>query len=119
MVFEVVAGEAVEVVQADFFCLFGAWLFEEDDACESDYRGGGWAGCASVAEVLIGMGMSVAGGGAGSRGDLVVSKGDVGVGGWGAEQRDCCRFPEIFGEPWEDLPYLSLPFLFDFDNAFL
>lgn len=34
-----------------------------------------------MAEVLIGMGMSVAGGGAGSRGDLVVSKGDVGVGG--------------------------------------
>ena len=24
VVFEVVAGEAVEVVQADFFCLFGA-----------------------------------------------------------------------------------------------
>ena len=34
-----------------------------------------------MAEVLIGMGMSVAGGGAGSRGDLVVSKRDVGVGG--------------------------------------
>ena len=56
-------------------------------------------------EVVSGVGMSVGGGGVGNRRDAVVSSGDFGVAGGGAEWMDCCRFPEIFGELWEDLPY--------------
>ena len=72
-----------------------------------------------MVEVISGVGISVGGGGVGGREDGVVSNGgDVGVAGGGASWRDCCRFPEIFGELWEDLPY-SLSFTFNIDNVFL
>ena len=62
-------------------------------------------------EVVSGVGMGVRVGGAGNRGDDVVSSGgDVGVAGGGARWRDCCRFPEDnFGQLWEDPPY-CLPY---------
>ena len=71
-----------------------------------------------MVEVVSDVEMSVGGGGAGNRGDPVVSSGDFGVAGGGAGWRDCSRFPEIFRELWEDLPY-NLLFRFNFANGFL
>ena len=42
-----------------FFCLFGAWLFGEDDGWESGDTGGGWGVGVSVVEVVSNVGMSV------------------------------------------------------------
>ena len=66
------------------------------------------------------MGMGVRVGGAGNRGEgVVTSGGNVSVAGGGARWRDSCRFPDwIFRELWEDLPY-RLPFMLDIGNVFL
>ena len=70
-------------------------------------------------EVVSGVGMSLRDGDAGNKGDGVVSsEGDVDVAGGGARWRECCRFPKIFGELLEDLPY-HLPFTFHIGDVFL
>ena len=71
-----------------------------------------------MVELISGVGISVVGGGAGNRGDAVVSSRDFGVTCGEAGWRDCCRFPETFGELWEDLPY-SFPFTLNVDDVFL
>ena len=64
-------------------------------------------------------GMSVGGGGAGNRGDGVVSsRGDAGVAGGGARTRKYCRFSKIFEEIMEDPPY-RLPSKFNISDFFL
>ena len=94
-------------------------FFGEDDGCKIDDRGCSCDNGVGVIEVISGVGISVGGGNVGSRGDGVVSSGgDFGVAGGGASWRDCCRFPEIFRELWEDLPY-SLSFTFNTDSVFL
>ena len=99
MVVEVVVLEAVDVVQAGFFCLFQAWLFGEYDGCSSGGGGCGWDGGVGLVEVVSSVGMGVGIGGADNRVNGVVSSGEkVSVVGGGARWRDCCRFPdEIFG----------------------
>ena len=64
VVIEVVVVEAVDVVQAGFFCLFQAWLFGEDSGCKSGDGGCVWGGGVSVVEVVSGVGMGVGVGGA-------------------------------------------------------
>ena len=50
-------------------------------------------------ELVSVVGMSVRDGGAGNKGDGVVSsEGDVDKAGGGARWRECCRFPKFFGE---------------------
>ena len=103
-----------------FFCLFQAWLFMEYDGCKCGDRGCGWGGGVALEEVVCGVGMGVRVGGAGNRGEGVVSSGgNVSVAGGGARWRDSCRFPDgIFRKLWEDLPY-RLPFMLDIGNVFL
>ena len=67
-----------------------------------DAAGGG--GCIGVV-VASGVGMSIEGGGADSRGSTV-RNGGVGAcfGGGEASSMDRCRFSEVIRELWEDLP---------------
>ena len=53
MVVEVVVVEAVDVVRADFFCLFQAWLFGECDGCVGGDRTFGWCGGVGVIKVVV------------------------------------------------------------------
>ena len=70
-------------------------------------------------ELVSVVGMRVRDSDAGNKGEGVVSsEGDVDKAGGGARWRECCRFPKIFGELLEDLPYY-LPFTFNIGNVFL
>ena len=112
VVLQVFVVEAVDVMQAGFFCLFQAWLFGGYDGCESGDRGCGWCGGVGLVEMVFVVRMGIAIGDVGTRGEGVVSSG-------GAKCEDCCRFPDgISGELWEDLPY-HLPFTLNIDDVFL
>ena len=61
------------VIWVDCFALLGSDFLGKDDGCKSGDRGCGWGGSVGVMEVVSGVGMSVRDGGAGNKGDGVVS----------------------------------------------
>ena len=108
VVVELVVVEAMDLVQAGFFCLFPVWLFGGYGGCETGDTSCGWYG-----DVSCCGGLGVVGGGLwfkiGCRGwqlgngedHVVTSGGNVSVAdGGGARWRDCGRFPYgICGRP--------------------